>query len=172
MIVHVDIINQPYSGQFDERIYDNVSPWNSQNWSWIKFLADDDTEWVGQFRGHSREVATSKELGQTVVLTSDYLFRLDNMTGDVIELESQPQYHSLITAPDGTFILADYYNIKRLENELTSMKKIESPIPMDMIKFTGWTDGKLQFTCDEFLNWDRHLNMELDSKNWTIKIRE
>lgn len=172
MIVQGDIINQPYSGQFNERIYDNLSPWNSQGWSWIKFVEDDLTEWVGQFRGYPIGVATSKELGQTVVLTGDYIFRLNNMTGDVIEIESQSQYHSLTTAPDGTFILADYNSIMHLMSELKSMRKIESPIQMDMIKFLGWTDSKLHFTCDEFLHWDRHLNMELDSADWTIKIRE
>lgn len=171
MIIQGDIINQPYSGQFEERIYDNISPWNSQGWTWIKFLNDDYTEWVGQFRGHPRQVATSKSLGQTIVLTSDYVFRLDNQTATVLELEDQPQYQSLTTAPDGTFIFAGYYNIERLKDELKSMEEIKSPIQMDMIKFVGWIDEKLLFTCDEFTNWDRHLEMELNSKHWTIKIR-
>jgi hypothetical protein len=172
MIIQGDIINQPYSGQFEERIYDNYSPWNSQSWTWIKFINDDYTEWVGQFRGHPRQVATSKILGHTIVLTSDYVFRLDNETATVIELEDQPHYHSLTVAPDGSFIFADYYNIERLRDELRTMEIIKSPVEMDMIKFTGWTNEKLLFTCDEFTNWDRHLEMELDSKDWTIKIRE
>jgi hypothetical protein len=172
MIVKGEIINQPYSGQFDERIYDNASPWNSQGWTWIKFVNDDFTEWVGQFRGHPREVSASEKLRQTIVLTSDYVFRLDNQTGDVLEIEHQPQYHSLTTAPDGTFIFADYYNIERLRDGLKNMEVIKGPIEMDMIKFSGWTEDKLLFTCDEFTNWDRHLEMELDSKDWTIKIRE
>jgi hypothetical protein len=172
MIIEGDIINQPYSGDFDERIYDNENPWNSQGWTWIKFIKEDLTEWVGQFRGHPRQIATSNKLGQTIVLTSDYVFRLDNKTADVIEIESQPQYHSLTTAPDGTFVFADYYNIERFSDALKTMRKIETPIEMDMIKFMGWVEDKLLFTCDEFMNWDRHLTMELDSKTWTIEIRE
>jgi len=172
MIIQGNIINQPYSGQFDERIYDNVSAWNSQGWTWIKFIDEDYTEWVGQFRGHPGGIAISKVLEQTIVLTSDYVFRLDSRTGDVIELEDQPQYHSLTTAPDGTFIFSDNYNIERLKNDLKTKEIIKGPIEMDMIKFFGWTDDKLRFTCDEFTNWDRHLEMELDSKDWTIKIIE
>lgn len=172
MIIKGEIINQPYSGQFDERIYDNSSPWNSQSWTWIKFLNDDLTEWVGQFRGHPREIAISEKRVQTIVLTSDYIFRLDNKNADVLEVESQPQYHSLTVAPDGTFIFADYYNIERLKDEFKKMETIKGPIEMDMIKFVGWTADKLSFTCDEFTNWDRHLEMELDSRDWTIKIRE
>ncbi|GHN01812.1 hypothetical protein WSM22_33010 [Cytophagales bacterium WSM2-2] len=172
MIVKGTIIDQPYSGEFSERIYDNVSPWNSQSWAWIKFLNDDDTEWIGQFRGYPRDVAVSKKLGQTIVLTADYIFRLNSETVDVIEIESHSQYRCLTTAPDGTFIFADYYNIARLTDDFKTMKLLEAPIQMDRIDFLEWTGNNLTFTCDEFTNWDRHLEMELDSKDWTIKIRE
>lgn len=172
MIVRGEIIDQPDSGQFDERIYDNTSPWNSQSWTWIKFTNDDLTEWVGQFRGMSRGIAISEKLKQTIVLTSDYIFRLDNDTANILEIENQPQYHSLTIAPDGTFVFADYYNIERLRDGFKNMELIKGAIEMDMIKFTGWISDRLLFTCDEFTNWERHLEMVLDSRDWTIRIRE
>jgi hypothetical protein len=170
MIIHGEIIKQPCSGQFEERIYDHASPWNSQGWTWIKFLNDDHGEWVGQFRGHPMEVATSEKLGETIVLTSDYIFRLDNMTADVLELKGQREYHSLTVAPDGSFVLAEHYNLARLRNGFKNMEQIKGPVEMDMINFLGWAEHKLLFTCDEFLNWSRHLKMELDSNDWIIKI--
>jgi hypothetical protein len=123
LIKIADIIPQPNSGQFEERIYDHESPWNSQSWTWIKFTNDDGRVWVGHFRGQPRSVAVSNELRETIVLTSDYVFRLDSDSADIIEFEDQPQYHNLTVAPDGSFILADYYNIERLN---TSFKNIES----------------------------------------------
>ncbi|WP_053405821.1 hypothetical protein [Persicobacter sp. CCB-QB2] len=172
MIKKAEIVNKPYSGEFEERIYDNASPWNSSNWTWIKFTDSDYNEWVGQFRGAPIQVAISENKNETLVLTSDYLFRLENKNGDLIEFEDQPQYHNLTTSPAGDFILADHYNINLINNRLKETVNISSPIEMDMIKFRKWKERKLEFTCDEFTNWDRHLVMELDADKLTIEIKD
>jgi len=171
MIKSAEIINQPYSGEFEERIYDNESPWNSQDWTWIEFTKTDSTNWVGQFRGSARKIAISYKTNETIVLTSDYIFRLNNETGNVKELEDQPQYHNLTTSPNGIFIFADYYRIERMITTLKDTEIIQSPIEMDMIEFKDWNGNILEFTCDEFTNWDRHLIMELDVNDWGIRIK-
>ena len=142
MITQADIINQPYSGEYLERIYDNQSEWNSQSWTWVKFINQDGNEWVGQFRGSPRGVAISEKLNETIVLTSDYVFRLDSLTFKLLELEDQPQYQSLTVSPSGDFILADYYQIIKMNSSLADSVTIESPIQMDMIKFKKWTPLK------------------------------
>ena len=171
MVKSAEIINQPYSGEFEERIYDNESSWNSQNWTWVKFTKTDFTKWVGQFRGSARKIAIPNKRNETIVLTSDYIFRLDNNTGNLIELENQPQYHNLTTSPNGTFIFADYYRIERMISSLKDTKTIQSPIEMDMIEFKDWKGDVLEFTCDEFTNRDRHLVMELNVNDWKIRIK-
>jgi hypothetical protein len=60
MVITGEIINQPYSGEYKERVYDNDSPWNSQGWTWIKFTNDDSFEWCGEFRGFPRDIAVSE----------------------------------------------------------------------------------------------------------------
>ena len=40
-----------------------------------------------------------------------------------------------------------------------------------MIEFKGWCNKKPEFTCDEFLNWDRHLTMTYDSETNRIEIK-
>ena len=60
MINEAELINQPYSGQYEERIYDIPSTWNSQRWTWVEFFNDDFSEWCGVFRGSPRYVAISK----------------------------------------------------------------------------------------------------------------
>jgi hypothetical protein len=171
MIIQAEIINQPYSGQFTERIYDNESAWNSQSWSFIKFTNDDLSEWCGQFRGFPRHVAISTRYNVVLVLTSDYLFQLDREYGNVIELEDQPQYHNLTTSPKGDFIISDYYNFEKITSSIKKSEPIQSPIQMDIIKFIKWDNSKLEFTCDEFCNWDRHLTMTYDDETNKIEIK-
>ena len=40
----------------------------------------------------------------------------------------KPSYHSLTVAPNGDFVLADYYNIVRVDGFLIDAKELESPI--------------------------------------------
>ncbi|KAB2328336.1 hypothetical protein F7731_25610 [Cytobacillus depressus] len=99
MIVKAEIINQPYSGEYIERVYDISSPWNSQSWSWIKFTNENSTEWYGNFRGFPKGVAVSSKYDAVLVLTSDYLFRLNANNGELIEYEDQPQYQHITVSP-------------------------------------------------------------------------
>ncbi len=171
MIIEAEIISQPYSGEYTERIYDNESAWNSQNWTFIKFTDADCSEWCGQFRGFPKKVVISKPKNTVLVLTSDYLFQLDVVTGNLTDLEDQPQYQNLTVAPNGDFILADYNNFEKITNTVNKKEQIESPIEMDLIEFKEWNNSKLEFTCAEFLNWDRHLMMTYDYETNKIEIK-
>ncbi len=83
MISRVEYIQQPYSGEYIEKIYDIKSPWNSTDWTWIKFIEEDDI-WCGEFRGKYRGVSCSTVLGIIVVLTSDYMYVLDIYGGEIM----------------------------------------------------------------------------------------
>ncbi len=106
----------------------------------------------------------------SLILTSDYLYQLDRETGNLIDLEDQPQYQNLTVSPNGDFILADYYNFEKVTTSIKNKEPIESPIQMDIIEFKKWDNSKLEFTCDEFLNWDRHLTMNFNSTTNKIEI--
>ncbi|TXC92747.1 hypothetical protein FS935_00640 [Metabacillus litoralis] len=122
MIIKAEIITQPYSGEFKEKIYDIPNSWTSQDWTWIKFSNNDLTEWCGNFRGFPREVAVSKKHSCVLVLTTDYLFKLDCISGELTEYESQPQYQSLTVSPLGDFLIADYYEITIISAETIDIK--------------------------------------------------
>lgn len=171
MIIKAEIISQPHSGEYNERVYDNEGAWNSQSWTFIKFTNDDYSEWCGQFRGFPRQVAISTVYNIILVLTSDCLFQLDSTNGDLIELEDKPQYQNLTTAPNGSFILAEYYNLEKSTTSIKEKENLDSPIQMDIIEFKNWENGKLEFTCDEFMNWDRHLIMTYNSETNKIEIK-
>lgn len=171
MIVKAEIVSQPYSGEYDERIYDIPNPWNSPKWTWVKFQNEDFIDWCGEFRGEHRNVAISEKYNIVLVLTSDYLYKLDRLNGGLINHKYQPQYHNLTVTPDGEIIVADYYSINLLEPTLEGMKEIESPIKMDMIKFHGWLNKKLLISCDVFLNWSKHAELELDGETLEITIK-
>ena len=65
---------------------------------------------------------------------------------------------------NGDFIIADYYDFEIITNNKKNKKQIVGPIQMDNIKFERITGSKLEFTCEEFLNWDRNLTIEYDSE--------
>lgn len=172
MIIKAEIIDRPYSGLYKERIYDVSSPWNSQNWTWVKFLDDDYNEWCGEFRGSPKSIAISKKYNRVLVLTSDYLFLLDCYSKELIEYEFQPQYQNLTVTPAGDFLVADYYNMNIIKSSLKDKKPVDSPIKMDMIKFGSWSDNKLIIICDEFLNWNNHIELEFNSDTLGIAIKK
>lgn len=172
MITKAEIINQPYSGQYKEIIYDIPSPWNSQNWTWVKFEEEDFNEWCGEFRGAPRAVALSKKHNKILVLTSDYLYQVDCYRGELTDYESQPPYQCLTVTPSGDFIIADYYGIEKIESTLNDKIPLKSPIKMDTVTFRGWTNNKLLITCDEFLNWSNHVELELDGDTHVITAKD
>lgn len=83
-------------------------------------------------------------------MTSDYLYQLDREAGNLTDLEGHHQYRNLTVAPNGDFILADYYNFEKITTSIKRKESIQSPIQMDMIKFKNWVNEKLEFTCYEF----------------------
>lgn len=172
MITGVEIINQPNSGQYKERIYDISSPWNSQHWTWVKFENEDFNGWCGEFRGFPRAVELSKKYKIVLVLTSDYLFKIDCHSGELTEYEPQPQYQSLTVTPSGDFIIADYYNIEIIKATLEDKMSVYSPIKMDNIKFDGWSNNTLSISCHEFLNWENHVMLELDGETFKITTKD
>lgn len=172
MIIKVEIISQPYSGEFKERIYDIESPWNSQNWSFIKFTEDDYTDWCGQFRGFPLNAQVSLKNKLALILTSDYLFELDVETSDVIDFEDRPQYKSLSLTPNDDFLIADYMNVEKITSNIKEKRLIESPLEMDFSVFKNWSNNILEFTCDQFTQWDKHYLMEYNDSTETINIKQ
>lgn len=171
MIIKVEVISQPYSGEYKERIYNMESPWNSQSWTFIKFTEDDYTEWCGQFRGAPKNAHVSLKNKIVLILTSDYLFQLDFNTADIIYFEDQPQYKSLSLTPSDDFLIANYTNIEKITSSIKNKRLIESPIEMDFIEFKNWSNNTLEFTCDKFIQWDKHYLMEYHDQTETINIK-
>ena len=167
-----EIINQPYSGEYDERIYDLESTWNSQSWTWIKFTDKNGVEKVGQFRGMPINVKVAEQKNEIIVLTSDYIFRLNATELNIIETENKPEYQDVEVSPNGIFIFHNYYEIEKMGKSLSDMEEIKSPFKMDDIRFIKWNGNKLEFTCEEFTNWSRNETMELDTTDWTISVQK
>lgn len=165
MICSAERIEQPYSGQYVERIYDIKSPWNSREWTWIKF-EDENGEWCGEFRGKYRGVSVSKKLGIVVVLTSDYMYTLDINTADLIEYDSQSDFVDITTSPNGDIFLTDGYSIEIVVKD--NDEKIETtvvdymPVNPDNLRFEEWNNNILKISCCEFYHWENELELYLD----------
>jgi len=42
---------------------------------------------------------------------------------------------------------------------------------MDTIQFHSWSNNKLLITCDEFLNWNNQVELELDGNTLEINLK-
>lgn len=168
MILRAEHIEQPYSGEYIEKIYDITSAWNSGDWTWIKFF-DEDGVWCGEFRGKYRGLSFSKKLGVIVVLTSDYMYILDINTAEVIEYYSQPEYVDITTSPFEDIFVTDGYGIEMFtNNKIQDMESIVVPVQPDNLRFVEWNDNILKITCYEFLLWGKEIDLYLDcvSMEW------
>lgn len=170
--MEVEIINQPYSGEYKERIYDIQSDWNSQSWTWIKFTFEDGRPIVGQFRGAPKSVKVSKSRNEILVLTAYLTYRLNLESLDVIEAEELPEYADVEVSPKGDFIFHTYHEIIRMGRTLSDMILVESPFEMDLIAFKKWNGKELEFECSELMNWQRIEVMILNSEDWTIRTKK
>lgn len=168
MIYEAEYIEQPYSGEYDEKIYDIESPWNSGDWTWIKF-SEEGKVWCGEFRGKYRDVAFSEKLGIVVVLTSDYMYVLDIYTAEIMEYYSQPQYVEMTTSPFEDILITDGYGIEMFKNsKIEDLEPIVLPIQPDNLRFVEWIGNTLKITCYEFLIWGKEIELYLDvlSMEW------
>ena len=165
MIISAKYIEQPYDGEYREKIYDIESVWNSSDWIWIKFT-DESGEWCGEFRGKYRGVSVSNKLGVVVVLTSDHMYMLDINSAEVIGYLSQPMYVGITTSPLEDILITDGYSLEIFTaNKIDARKNITTPINPDSLEFIEWNGNILKMTCYEFLNWENEVELFLDSSS-------
>ena len=170
MISRAEYIQQPYSGEYIEKIYDIKSPWNSTDWTWIKFT-EEDAIWCGEFRGKYRGVSCSTTLGIIVVLTSDYMYVLDIYGGEIMEYYSQPEYVDITVTPFGKILVTDGYGIEMIANtKISDMENIVLPVNADNLKFVEWRENILKISCFEFLTWGKEIELYLnfETMEWLI----
>jgi hypothetical protein len=169
MIHKAEIISQPDSGEYKEKIYDISSVWNSQEWTWIKFNSDDSEEWCGNFRGSPKDIAVSPKYNLILVLTSDYLFELDCITGELRAFDDQVEYQCLTVSPSGDFIIADFNDLYLLKTSILDRNSIHSPIDTYGIEFMGWNRGKLLIACED-LATDGKVKLELNGETLEVVL--
>lgn len=153
MIIRVEIIEQPFSGEYEEIIYDVESCWNSSFWTYIKFINKDSKEWCGVFRGRSGQVSISMKHNIILILTSDYLFQLDIHFGKLMIYDDHRNYYQGLTvSPLQDFIICDYSSIYKIKGNIYERTELEFPMSIslvDYVKLKKWESNILEFTCEE-----------------------
>lgn len=172
MIIKGEAIEQPQSGTYDEKIYDPPSNWKSGDWTYIKFEEENSIEWCGVFRGRLRGLAITDRSPFFLLLTSDFLYKIDRLQGKIVEYEAQPFYKQLTVSSTGQFVLASSYDIDVIEPDLSMIYEIISPMSIDLIQFENWVDDKLLISCQELLNWDNKVYLILDTQRLTLRRLE
>lgn len=170
MIIKAEQIQMPESGEYNEVIYELTSNWNSGEWTWIKFTDDEYNEWCGEFRGSYRGHGISNSLNRIFVLTSDYLYILSGLDASLINYEEKPEYINLGVTPLGDCVVSSYYHIVVLDEDGQDKHKIETSFQLDSIKFVRWDQENLIIEAEEFTNWENHMQLSLNSRNWSIDV--
>lgn len=162
-------ITQPLSGEYEERIFDIESHWNSSEWSWISFEEDDEI-WVGEFRGRFRGASFSEKLGIIVVLTADYLYILDLETKKITDYERMPQYCDITYTPFGDILMTDGYGLVVFKGkDISTLKNIVLPVNAYSLRFIGYDGNTLIMQCEELLNWDHAVRLFMDCASFDIQ---
>lgn len=162
-------IEQPYSGEYEEKVYDIADPWNSREWTWVRF-SDENGMWCGVFRGRYRGTVFSEKTGIAVVLTSDYMYVLDSETMEIIDYCSQPRYVDITVSPLGDILVTDDYGIDLFTDEkIMNMKRADIPVCTDQIRFAGWKGNILKIKYHEFPEGNKESELYLDctSVEWS-----
>lgn len=172
MICKISHIEKTYSGEFEEKIYDIQSHWNSGDWCWIKF-DEGDKVFCGQFRGKFIGFASSEKIGIIVILTKDYMYILDIDSKDLIGYERQPAYKQIIKTPFDDILISDGYSLKVFRGKnIESIKSIELPIKVDSLEFMDFNGKILKIKCEEFYNWQNKLILLFDCETFTFIYKD
>ncbi|MBO5469473.1 MAG: hypothetical protein J6A03_07035 [Lachnospiraceae bacterium] len=169
MLFSAEQISQPYSGEYEEKIYDIESNWNSSDWTWIKF-EEETSIWCGEFRGKYIGVAFSNIKGIIVVLTSDYIYVIDAKTKEIIDSDRNFEYCDITCTPLGDVLLSSGYGLEILwEKTISSIETIVLPVNADSLRFIGYTDNVLEMNCYEFCNWSNNVTLFFDCKTKCVE---
>ena len=168
MILNIKQTEQPFSGEYKEKIYDIASPWNTSDWTWIRFEEDFST-WYGEFRGKYRGVVFSEKIGIIVVVTSDYIYVLDIQTKEIIDYKGQPEFIDITSTPFGDILVSDGYGLEKFKgNTISSLEPIILPVNADSLKFIEYRDKILEMKCGELWNWTNHDTLLLDCESMEV----
>ncbi len=170
MILYIENIETPRSGEYEEFVYDIQTPWRSQQWTWLKFINDDYYEWCCEFRGDYRGHGISNKDEIIYVLTSNYLYLLKLDDGSMIKYIDRPDFRNLTVAPDGTCIVANDYHLSIVDSNGIELETIETPIPLDTVSFIEWQENNLIMHAMEFLNWDNSVSLKLDGNTLEVEV--
>lgn len=169
MLFSAEQISQPYSGEYEEKIYDIESNWNSSDWTWIKF-EEEDSIWCGEFRGKYIGVAFSNIKEIIVVITSDYIYIIDTKTKEIIDSARNFEYGDITCTPLGDILLSSGYGLEiLLKKTISSIETIVLPVNADSLRFVGYTDNILEMNCYEFLNWSNNVNLFFNCKTKMVE---
>ena len=171
MLMNLEHIPQPYSGEYEEKIYDIKSNWNSSNWTWLKF-EEDSLVWCGEFRGKYIGATYSEVKGIIVVITSDYVYILDIETKEVIDSERNFSYCDITCTPLGDILLSTGYGLELLYGKtISNTDNIILPVNVDSLEFVDYKEHILEMSCDEFCNWANHMILLLDCETLSVTVR-
>lgn len=171
MIIAAEIIVQPISGSYPERIYSDPKEHSVHFNTWVKFTNSDGTEWCGQFYGFPKRVAISEKHDSVLLLTSYGLFQLDRHSADIIAIDTTTNCQDLTVTPFGDVLLVvNFFFIEKITTNILNREAIEIPVQGEDIVFKGWTEKILNIESVFMTSSRNLLRMQLDAETFKIEL--
>lgn len=168
MLLNIEQISQPYSGEYEEIIFDIESNWNSSDWSWTRF-EEDTTIWCGEFRGKYIGATFSVPKGIIVVVTTDYIYVIDIVSKEMIDSERNFECTDITCTPLGDVLLSSGYGLEILkERTISSCEAIVLPVNADSLRFVKYRGNILEMNCDEYCNWSNNITLFLNCETLCV----
>ena len=173
MLLNIEQISQPYSGEYEEIIFDIESNWNSSDWSYTLSLHDAlpiyTTIWCGEFRGKYIGATFSVPKGIIVVVTTDYIYVIDIMSKEMIDSERNFECTDITCTPLGDVLLSSGYGLEILkERTISSCEAIVLPVNADSLRFVKYRGNILEMNCDEYCNWSNNITLFLNCETLCV----
>lgn len=169
MIINLEAIDKPYSGEYEEIIFDgpNDAP-KSNYWSWIKFIDEECVSWCGVFRGSIVGVETSTVFNNILVVTDSFLYMLDKKTGKLLEIRENIDYTKITLSPFGEYILATSSDIVAITNSINRLIHIEFSKTLFFVEFLKWEGYMLHIKCEDYKDSYEVKTLLLNAKTYQL----
>lgn len=168
MLLSIEHISQPYSGEYEEKIFDIENNWNSSDWTWIRF-EEDTIIWCGEFRGKYIGATFSEPKGIIVVVTTDYIYMIDSMSKEIIDSKRNFECTDITCTPLGDVLLSSGYGLEILKGRtISSSEAVVLPVNADSLRFVKYRGNILEMSCYEFCNWSNSITLFLDCETLSV----
>jgi hypothetical protein len=153
MTVQADLVYQPTSGKYREKIFDiPKQDFTIRAWSWVLFTKSDGTEWVGSFhggQGNKRFTAVFNDLPIVFIVSDGQGYIVNAETEELLQCTEEDTIREAISTSDTPLVI--YANIWKIftVDKSRVVKELEVPFKFYFVWFKKVSGNILEMKYEE-----------------------